>query len=121
MKPDKLEKIATSLENGSAGDADLVKGLMQGLQAAFPAELIEAGTISSADMALALAARVLPGWEIDMRNSSAGLGGRWTCALREGTARDDDEIIGIGKGKTLALATLAALLHVAARRGKISA
>ena len=62
--------------------------------------------------------RMLPGWEIDLRNASAGLGGSWTCALREGTARDDDQIIGIGKAQTLSLAMVAALLRVAARRAR---
>ena len=117
MKADKLEQIAASIESGSPGDPDLVKSLMQALHKAFPQEAVDAGTLVHADTALALAARILPGWEIDLRNASAGLGGRWTCALREGTARDDDQIIGIGKSQTLAMATLAALLHVAARRG----
>jgi hypothetical protein len=117
MKADKFEQIAAVIEHGSPGDPDLVKSLMQALQKAFPGEAIDAGTIVYADPALALAARVLPGWEINLRNASAGLGGRWSCALREGTARDDDQLIGIGKGQTPALAALAALLHVVARRG----
>ncbi len=117
MKADKLEQIAASIENGSPSDPDLVKALMQALHRTFPGEAVDAGTLVQGDAALALVAHVLPGWEIDLRNASAGLGGRWTCALREGTARDDDQIIGIGKAQTLALATLAALLRVVSRRG----
>jgi hypothetical protein len=116
MKPEKLEKIAARVESGSIGDPDLVKELLQALHSAFPNAAIDAGVLASADAALELAARMLPGWEIDLRNHSAGLGGRWTCAMREGTTRDDDQMIGIGKSQSLALATVAALLRVSARR-----
>lgn len=118
MNPEKLEKIAVAVENGSVGDPDLVKGLLEALQAVFPATgsaEIDANVLVSADAALALAARTLPGWEIDLQNTSAGTG-KWTCAVREGTVRDDDHLIGIGKSGSLALAILSALLLVMARR-----
>ncbi len=120
MKPDKLDKIAASVDNVSAGDPEGVKQILQALKEVFPAEAdrIDAGVLVSTDAALALAERVLPGWEMDMRNASVGQGGKWNCAMREGTARDDDQLIGIGKAQTISMAVVGALLQVAARRAR---
>ncbi len=120
MKPDKLDEIAANVKNVSAGDPEQVKQILQALKEVFPAEAdrIDAGVLVSTDAALTLAEHVLPGWEIDLRNASAGLGGNWNCAMREGTARDDDQLIGIGKAQTIPLAVVCALLQVAARRAR---
>jgi hypothetical protein len=120
MKPDKFEEIAVAAELGTVGDPDLVKALLEALHAAFPAAgnaQVDASVLVSADAALALVARVLTGWEIDLRNTAAG-SGKWTCALREGTVRDDDHLIGIGKSDSLPLAVVSALLLVVARRAR---
>jgi hypothetical protein len=120
MKPEKFEEIASAVEHGTVGDPDLVKGLLEALHAAFPAagsSEVDASVLVSADAALALAARALPGWEIDLRNTAAG-SGKWSCAVREGTARDDDHLIGIGKSDSLPLAVVSALLLVMARRAR---
>jgi hypothetical protein len=118
MKAEKLEKIAAGVERASAGDPGLVKMLLEALHAAHPEAPADASALVSADAALALAANALPGWEADLRNPSVGEGGKWTCTLREHTASDDDQLIGIGKSSSLPLAIGAALIQVAARRAR---
>jgi hypothetical protein len=118
MKAEELEKIAAGAEHGSTRDPDLVKKMLKGLQVAHPAADADAAALVSADAALELAARALPGWEADLRSPSIGEGGMWTCALREGTMRDDDQLIGIGRSASLPLAISAALIQVAARRAR---
>jgi hypothetical protein len=118
MKAEELEKIAAGVERGSAGDAELVKKLLKALHAAHPSSAIDAAALVSTDAALGVVADALPGWEADFRNPSVGEGGKWTCALREGTVRDDDQLIGIGKSASLPLAVVAALIQVAARRAR---
>lgn len=118
MKAEELEKIAANAERGSAGDADLVKKLLKALHSAHPSSAIDAAALVSTDSALGLVADSLPGWEADIRNPAVGEGGKWICALREGTTRDDDHLIGIGKSASLPLAIVAAIIQVAARRAR---
>jgi hypothetical protein len=122
MNHDDLAGLADGIESASAGDPDTVRAMLAGLKAAFAdhaaAGSIDAAVLVSADAALALIRQVLPGWTVSLKGKAHLPDGHWTCTLRESSARDDDELLGVGKGRTLPLAMTAALLRVASRRAK---
>jgi hypothetical protein len=122
MNHDDLARLADGIENASAGDPDAVRDMLAGLKAAFAehaaARSIDAAVLVSGDAALDLIQSVLPDWTVSLKGKAHLPDGHWTCTLRESTSRDDDELLGVGKGRTPPLAMTAALLRVAARRAK---
>jgi hypothetical protein len=122
MNHDDLARLADGTESASASDPDSVRALLAGLRAAFAdhpaAGSIDAAVLVSGDAALELIRHMLPNWTVSLKGKAHLPDGHWTCTLRESTSRDDDELLGVGKGRTLPLAMTAALLRVAARRAK---
>ena len=112
MVDEKMAALVQRIESGSARDPELVAAVMRGLREAVAdsGDSPDAGALVSTEQALALVARALPGWHVALE------GAPWTCTLRESGARDDDELIGIGRATTPALAVVAAFLLVMARR-----
>lgn len=66
----------------------------------------------SVDGVLAIVERALPGWSISIEGRASAAHGHWTCSLRRSRARDNDEVLGVGKSQHLAPALLAALIEV---------
>jgi hypothetical protein len=122
MLHDDLAALAHRIETASPSDPDAVHSILRGLAAAFPDEIaageVDPGVIVSTDAAFALLRRKVPNWSIALSGRTRLPDGHWTCTLRESTSRDDDELIGVGRAGTPALAMLAALFVVEVRRSK---
>jgi hypothetical protein len=121
MTNTELQRLADRIE----GDAPLSPGeaaqAAQLIDAACPGRPVWRGVRSEAfgstDAMLGLVAEALPSWSVHLGGSSAQVAGRWTCTIREGGVRDDDETIGVGQAATAADAVAAALLKVLGMRG----
>ncbi len=126
MNHEEITALARAIEKGGADQPDFVRRLLAGLQEVFagsapgaaPGPTIDASVLTSAEAALALAAAAYPAWRIEIDGRARLGAGGWNCTIREGGTRDDDEVIGIGRGPTIALALLAAMLLAAARRAQ---
>jgi hypothetical protein len=120
MDHDQMHAIAEKIEMASTIDPELASQVWEGIKSAFPDESRsmepEACLIESTDSVLELIAAMIPGWEISLRGFAREPDGHWICTLRESTASDDDEVIGIGTAPALPLAMLLALLRIAALR-----
>ncbi|HSF63290.1 MAG TPA: hypothetical protein VLA78_02810 [Paracoccaceae bacterium] len=113
-----ITTLARSIETGSADQPAFVKSVMEGLQAICPGTPIDASILTSTEAALDLACAAYPAWRIDLQGRASAQAGGWTCTIRENGTRDDDEVIGIGRGATIPLALIAAILLAAARRAQ---
>jgi hypothetical protein len=111
-----LEALAARTETGSTDDPAFVEALLAGLRATDPAAVdpVDVAALVSTEGTLALIEERLPGWRIAVE----GRTGHWRATLRESGARDDDEVIGLGRAPTIPLALLAALLRVGQRRAR---
>jgi hypothetical protein len=125
MKPEDLETLARRVELADAGDAASMALVVDGLKQAFPAHARPiSGFARNPDEAaglLALIADAFHGWTIILKGKASHSDGSWTCSLRESSLLDDDELIGIGKAKTLPLALAAAALFAQSRRESLAA
>ncbi len=119
MEHEELTALATALETGDDSNPHVAAQVLQALREmrtdTEQTPLLDEAALSSTDAAISLACRLLTGWEIRLQGLAVEDEGRWVCSLRQGTARDDDEVIGIGKARSAGHAVLAALLIVAAR------
>jgi len=70
----------------------------------------------SADVALHIAEKVFPNWDVMLKGKTNPAHGNWVCTLRESAASDDDEVIGIGSSPVLAHAIYAACLKLAEKK-----
>ncbi|MBL9050894.1 MAG: hypothetical protein JNK19_12355 [Tabrizicola sp.] len=61
----------------------------------------------------------LPGWTIQLTGKASEPDGHWRCSLRETRGSDEVEVIGLGTGRTVDLALLEALLHVAEQKAAV--
>ena len=68
--------------------------------------------IGSTDVALHVVHETFPNWAIKLRGKASETHGDWVCTLRKSGERDNDEVIGIGKGMVPAHAILAACLRL---------
>jgi hypothetical protein len=115
MNRDQLQELAERIEAASGPDVDLAVAALKAMRDALPE--VRPGVVESADMALHLVVRMLPGWSVALEGI-AREPGHWTCTLRPSGARDDEEVIGIGRATTPPLALIAALLRVTIARAK---
>lgn len=98
-------------------DADLLHRVAGAMRPLFPnAPTSVEGLSDPTDAVLHLVDKCLPGWSIALKGKAIEPDGHWSCVLRESSNRDNDEVIGIGKAPTVALALLKALLKVAHQR-----
>ncbi len=116
-----LAKLISRLETEPGLPDEEVAGIVGVVERAFPDRSTFADarrrTLGSSDSLLRLIAEALPTWSIHITGHSATVAGRWTCTIRETGVRDDDELIGVGKAKTLPQALLAALLKIIELKG----
>ncbi|WP_417424474.1 hypothetical protein [Hoeflea sp.] len=101
-------------------DAELYADVISALQNAFPDENFgESGALAArhpTDAALHMVNTHLPGWSITLKGKAHEADGDWSCTLRQSDSRDNDAMIGVGNGPTLALALLVAFLKLNVRR-----
>ncbi len=116
MHNDRLEALAERVEGAPGPDVGLAIETLTGLRTALPESSsdLRAGVVESTDLALQLVTRKLPNWSIALDGTAREPDGHWTCTLRPSGVRDDEEVIGLGRGPTAPLALLVALLRVLA-------
>jgi hypothetical protein len=113
----KLADILDRLEMAEGHDDAVLQATLEFLgDIKFAPGLTESVTpesINTSDAAIHLIDVVAPGWSIHIAGRAQERDGHWRCTLRRSSSRDNDEFIGIGKGKVLLHALLAALLRTA--------
>ncbi len=114
MNRDQVQALADRIQGAAALDLDLAVATLEGLRTALPraASDLRPSVVESTDAALHLVARTLPNWSVALSGTAHESDGHWTCTLRPSGARDDEEVIGIGRAPTAPLALIVALLHV---------
>ncbi|HPG22125.1 MAG TPA: hypothetical protein PLH75_04995 [Amaricoccus sp.] len=118
MSGKEIQALVDRIEAASHADLPLGLAVLEGLAASGHAAGATAGVADSADAALRLVASELPGWSVSLSGAARLPDSQWTCTLRESGARDDDEVIGVARAPTAALALVGALLRVFAIRQK---
>jgi hypothetical protein len=120
MNRDQMQALANRIEGAASLELDLAVATLEGLRAALPqaGSDLRPGVVESTDAALHLVARALPNWSVALSGTAHEPAGRWTCTLRPSGARDDEEVIGIGRAPTPPLALIAALLRVVITQAK---
>ena len=122
MNAQQLHDLVERIEIAEWPDADLAAEVLESIKSALSGEsgslTLEPALLESTDAALHLVSLKVPNWSIMLQGYAHEPDSGWTCTLREGTVRDDDELIGIGKGPTLPLALLAALLRILVIRAR---
>lgn len=120
MNHAQMQDLADRIEDASALDVDLAVAALEGLRTALPRARpdLRPGVVESTDAALRLVALALPNWSISLSGTAREPDGRWACTLRPSGARDDEEVIGIGRAPTAPLALIAALLRVEMAQAK---
>jgi hypothetical protein len=120
MNRDQMQALAARIEGAASLDLDLAVATLEGLRTALPQARsdLRPGAVESTDAALHLVARLLPDWSVALSGTAHEPEGHWTCTLRPSGARDDEEVIGIGRAPTPPLALIAALLRVVVTQAK---
>lgn len=114
MDSPELQKLAKEIESAPAFDGTRLAAAIDMLASRLQTGggRIEASEIDTTDGVIHLIDRLLPGWAIDIDGVALAPDGHWHCHLRRTRDRDNDEVIGSGKGPVLRLVLLAALLRV---------
>ncbi|MBA3910298.1 MAG: hypothetical protein C0524_10530 [Rhodobacter sp.] len=118
MEYEAIEALARTVETGPAGNPAWEREVLGGLKSVFAGVQIDPAMLTSTEAAFALACTVFPAWKIELHGPATATAGIWDCTIREGGTRDDDEVIGIGRGATIPLALTAAMVLAAARRAQ---
>jgi hypothetical protein len=118
MSGKEIQALVDRIEAAGHADLPLELAVLEGLAASGRSGDVSAAVTDSADAALRLVARELPGWSISLAGAARLPDSQWTCTLRESGARDDDEVIGVARAPTPALALVGALLKVYVIRAK---
>jgi hypothetical protein len=117
MSKSTIEGLLKLVEGATTLEADVLAKSAATVREVFPnaphhpevlAEPVEA--------VLHLVDRCLPHWTIQLTGKAQEPDGHWHCSLRESSTSDEDEVIGLGSGPTVALAMLQALLRVARQK-----
>lgn len=112
-----MKAVIQKLESGEPFGHRDKETVVDVIDALFPGKSVwpearEAKT-ESADVALHVAEKVFPNWDINLAGKTSPAHGNWVCTIRQSAARDDDEVIGVGISPVLAHAIFAACLKLA--------
>jgi len=118
MAGKELQALVDRIEAARHPDLPLGLAVLEGLAASGHTAELGASVVDSADAALRLVVSELPGWSISLAGGARLPDSHWTCTLRESGTRDDDEVIGVARAPTPALALVGALLKVFVIRAK---
>jgi hypothetical protein len=115
----RIEGLLKKVGSTAALEADLLAEVAGAVREVFPdaphrpevlAEPVEA--------VLSLIDRCLPHWSIQLTGKAQEPDGHWRCSLRKTRGSDEDEVLGVGTGPTVALALLQALLQVSLQKAQ---
>ncbi len=113
MNKDEAKALLDRIERAPAVDIDLAIASLRALSDLVDkAHDVGPSVVDATDRALALVTAMLPGWAVTLEGAALEHGGRWTCTLRRSGARDDEEVIGIGRAASPPLSIVAAILKV---------
>ena len=122
MKAEQIHDLADRIEAASWPDAALGTAILDALKSTCPDQAgsitQDAHLLESTDAALHLVSQNVPDWSVTLQGFAHEPVSHWTCTIREGTVRDDDDLIGIGKAPTPPLALLSALLRIGVIRSR---
>ena len=114
MPADLLETLRAKVEAASMLDHALLVEVSTAIQSVYPqAPVPPDDSQDTTEDAIHMVDACLPGWTISLHGKASEPNGHWRCSLREGSTRDNDAAIGIGKGPTVALALTDAILCLA--------
>lgn len=119
MESTELESLAAEIEAAESLSPEQATWAVELLQPHLPersGERIERTAFNDTDAVIHLVGRMLPDWTIILQGIARQPNGHWNCHLRQSEDRDNDEVIGSGKGPMLRFSLLAALLRVLAYR-----
>jgi hypothetical protein len=117
MERDELETLRRRAGEARTLEAALLHEIAAAVRGVFPdAPAHPEALAEPTEAVLHLVDRCLPGWAIMLKGHATEPDGHWRCTLRRHSARDDDAVIGQGRGPTVPLAVLTALLSVACQR-----
>lgn len=108
-----VEDLARRIEASATLEGAVATEALAALSGLSPAAS-GAADLASAESALHLLDRALPGWSIRLDGKALEPNGHWSCQLRSSELRDNDEFIGHGKGPAVANALIAAMLRTLA-------
>lgn len=115
MGTDNLASVIETVKQAQKLDTDLFAQAVTALRAAFPHEdFLDAEHLIESDpteAVLHLVSKHLPDWSISLKGKARDLNGDWSCILRRSDIHDNEVSIGVGSGRTLSLAVLAAVLR----------
>jgi hypothetical protein len=114
MSKSEIATLMKRLESATTVDGDLLSETAAVVRRVFPkVPQPTQRQIEPVEDALHLVDRCLPGWTIQLTGKALEPDGHWRCSLRESRGSDEDDVIGLGSGRLVAVALLQALLHVA--------
>ena len=112
---DMIQKLESNEPFGHRDKQDVVDAI----DAIFPGKAVwpeaREDRSESADVALYVAGKVFPNWDIKLAGRTSPAHGDWVCTIRMSAVQDDDEVIGVGRSPVLAHAIYAACLKLAAQ------
>ncbi|RVT86966.1 hypothetical protein DXV76_02425 [Rhodobacteraceae bacterium CCMM004] len=119
MSIETLKPLSKEIEAAPRLERSMLETVASCIAPVFPrADLSHVPEGDLTDAALHLIDVCLPGWTIALRGKAHEPDGHWRCSLREGSSRDNDMLIGHGKGPTVGLALADALVNTALQRGR---
>ena len=114
---DQFERLAKELEISLQPDPNSVSDASQLLDVGEGFSSLSAyqpnDDLPSVEALLAVAARQVPGWSVQIKGTVNEHHGHWRCMIRRSSSSDDDEFLGTGRGPRMSQALFAALLRLA--------
>ena len=117
MSKSMIEGLLQQIDGAATLEADLLAASAVVVRQVFPnAPHHPEVLVEPVEGVLHLIDRCLPRWSIQLTGKAAEPDGHWRCSLRKTRGSDEDEVVGLGNGPTVALALLQALLRVALQK-----
>ena len=95
----RLADLALEVEAALTLEGDLADKAIAALNTAAAGTVIERADLDSTDKVLSLIYAIRPGWSVSMRGTAHLPNGHWRCTLRRSDRRDNDEYLGVGRGR----------------------
>jgi len=120
MTTTELAPLIASLETSSRLDSKATADLLVALRDGMPDPTIlpegTQPTFHSTDEVMLILDAAYPNWTIKLQGRTNDKNGHWVCSLRRSDARDNDDVIGIGRAPILAHAILLAMLKLSVQK-----
>jgi hypothetical protein len=120
MSKTEIAALMKRLDGATSLDGDLIAEAAAAVRRIFPKAPQPSQRVTEpVEEVLHLVDVCLPGWTIQLTGKAQEPDGHWRCSLRESRGNDEDDVIGIGSGRLVAVALLQGLLHAAHQKAKI--